>query len=251
MENQIQFLTCGDSALTIQFGEVAEIKTNLMVRELDEVLKANPIPGIVETVPTYRSEMIHYNPLRIRYADLVRELKVAMEHVEWDALKPSNEVVVVPIFYRCPKTELDRIAEYEHMTADEVVRIHTGRYHYCFMMGVAPGTAYLSAPAGSFTIPRKATPVPKPYASSIQIWSTHTTISPFHSQSGWNFLGQVPAASYNPKRPEDPFLVHPGQWVKFREVERDEFEAIEAEFLANRYQREVITKDLSELPYQQ
>lgn len=249
IEERTKILFCGDSAIAVQFGETADIETNLMVRALDLALKEAHIRGVVETVPTYRSEMIHYNPLIIPYKKLCEAVEELMKGVDWDSIKPSNEVVVVPIYYKDPKAEIKSVAEYEHISEEDVIRIHTNRYHYAFMMGVAPGTAYLSSPTGSFTIPRKSVPVPKPYASSIQIWSTHTTISPFHSQSGWHMIGRVPACCYNPKRPEDPFLVIPGQWVRFRSIEKDEFEYIEQEFLNNRYERELIHKDLSELPF--
>lgn len=249
IEESIKYLHCGDSAIAVEFGDTADIAISLRVRALDVALKENPIRGITEIIPTYRSEMIHYNPLIISYANLVHAIKEMLGGVDWNAIKPNNEVVTIPIWYRCEKTEVQNVADYEKMSVDDVIRIHTNRLHYTFQMGVAPGTVYLSSPTGSFTIPRKATPVPKPYASSIQIWSTHTTISSFFTQSGWNFLGRAPAPSYNPNRPEDPFLVKPGQWVQFREVDKDEFEQIEQEFLANRYERELSTRDYSELPF--
>ena len=249
IEERIQYLNCGDSAIAVQFGEAADIAVNLRVRALDLALKENPIRGITEVIPTYRSEMIHYDPLVIRCSVLVKAIQEMLQEVDWNAIQPSNEVVTVPIWYRCEKTELQAVADYEKITADEVIRIHTSKLHYTFQMGVAPGTVYLSSPTGSFTIPRKATPVPKPYASTIQVWSTHTTISSFFTQSGWNFLGRAPAPSYNPNRPEDPFLIKPGQWVQFREIDRDEFEQIEHDFLENRYERELSIRDFSALPF--
>lgn len=242
MDIDMKFLFCGDSAIAVQFGEVADIEINLRVRALDMAIKANPCKGIIETIPTYRSVMIYYDPLIIRYDSLCSYLRELATSVDWNAVKPSNEIVVVPIFYRAPQNEIHMVADYEKLSVDDVIRIHTGKEHYAFMLGVAPGTVYLSVPK-SFTIPRKAVPRPKPYASSIQIWSTHTTISSFHSQSGWYFMGRVPASSYNPNRPEDPFLVKPGQWVKFREVDETEFEHIEQEFQANRYEREIILRE--------
>lgn len=249
-EVHVRYLHCGDSALAVEFGETADIAISVKVRALDVALKENPIRGITELIPTYRSEMIHYNPLEISFSKLVEAIEELLKSVNWNAVKPSNEVVIIPIYYRTEKNEIQDLVDYEHISFDEVIRIHTSKLHYAFQMGVAPGTVYLSSPTGSFTIPRKSTPVPKPFASTIQVWSTHTTISSFLSQSGWHFIGRAPAASYNPNRPEDPFLVRPGQWVQFREIGKDEFEQIEQDFLANRYERELLIKDYSELPYQ-
>lgn len=247
-ESTAQILKCGDSAVAVQFGETADIKTNLKVRALDAALKENKIRGVVETIPTYRSEMIHYDPLIIRYRDLCTEVTSMLSRVDWDSMKPNNEVVVVPIFYKAPNCQMQDVADYEHITMDEAIKIHTNRDHYAFMMGVSPGTVYLNSPTGSFTIPRKSVPVPKPYDSSVQIWSTHTTIGAFPTQSGWWVIGRAPIVSYDPRRPEDPFLVKPGQWVRFRSVEQDEFEYLEQEYLKGHYEREIIYRDLKDLP---
>lgn len=248
IEPKAQILTCGDSAVAVQFGETADIRTNLMVRALDLAIGESKIRGITETIPTYRSDMIHYDPLKIRYQDLCAELNKLMEQVDWNAIKPNNEVVVVPIYYKDPKCQMQDVADHEGITVDEAIEIHTNRDHYGFMMGVSPGTIYLSSPTGSFTIPRKSVPVPKPYESSIQIWSTHTTIGAFQTQSGWWVIGRAPIQAYDPKRADDPFLVKPGQWVRFRSIEKDEFEHLEQEFAKGHYERDVIRRPLEELP---
>ena len=247
-EPKAQILKCGDSAVAVQFGETADIKTNLKVRALDAALSQNKIHGVVETIPTYRSEMIHYNPLIIRYRDLCAEITSMLSQVNWDSIQPNNEVVVIPIFYKDPKCEMPAVADYEHITVEEAIQIHTNRDHYAFMMGVSPGTVYLNSPTGSFTIPRKSVSVPKPYDSSVQIWSTHTTIGAFPTQSGWWVIGRAPVPSYNPRRPEDPFLVKPGQWVRFRAIGQDEFEHLEEEYRKDRYERELIYRKLEDLP---
>ncbi len=235
--------------MTVQFGETADIKTNLMVRALDFAISESKVHGVVETIPTYRSEMIYYDPLKIRYKDLCAEIKSVLSQVDWDTVKPNNEVVIVPILYKDQKCEMQAVADYEGITIDEAIDIHTNRDHYAFMMGVSPGTVYLSSPTGSFTIPRKSIPVPKPYDSSIQIWSTHTTIGAFPTQSGWWVIGRAPIKCYDSTRPDDPFLVKPGQWVRFRAIDQSEFEHLEHEFLKGHYNRELIYRPLEELPF--
>ena len=243
-----QILLCGDSALTVQFGECADIKTNLKVCALDKALKTHRIKGVIETVPTYRSEMVYYDPLVINYDDICKELTALLSMVNYDSIKPNNEEVIVPVYYKAPKSEIQKVAEHEHITLEEAINIHTSRDHYAFMMGVAPGTVYLNCPIGSFTIPRKSVPVPKPYGSSIQIWSTHTTIGAFPTQSGWWVIGQAPIASYDPRRPDDPFLVTPGQWVRFRAIDREEFEFLDRQYKDNQYKREIVIKNIQDLP---
>ena len=51
IEERIQYLNCGDSAIAVQFGEAADIAVNLRVRALDLALKENPIPGDYRSNP--------------------------------------------------------------------------------------------------------------------------------------------------------------------------------------------------------
>ena len=56
-EVHVRYLHCGDSAVAVEFGETADIAISVKVRALDVALKENPIRGITELIPTYRSEM--------------------------------------------------------------------------------------------------------------------------------------------------------------------------------------------------
>ena len=89
IEERIQYLNCGDSAIAVQFGEAADIAVNLRVRALDLALKENPIRGITEVIPTYRSEMIHYDPLVIRCSVLVKAIREMLQEVDWNAIQPT------------------------------------------------------------------------------------------------------------------------------------------------------------------
>ena len=56
-----QLLPCGDAALVVQFGEEIDPGLNARVLALDARVAAG-LPGVVETVPTYRSLLVHYDP---------------------------------------------------------------------------------------------------------------------------------------------------------------------------------------------
>ncbi|MEM1537162.1 MAG: carboxyltransferase domain-containing protein [Candidatus Bathyarchaeia archaeon] len=59
-----RYLPFGDAALVVEFGNVIDLAINRKVVALNEtVLRAN-IQGIEETVPTYRSLLIRYDPCK-------------------------------------------------------------------------------------------------------------------------------------------------------------------------------------------
>src|SRR4029077_9838993 len=73
-----RFLDAGEAALVVEFGEVVDPAINDRVLALDAVLRADPPAGTREFVPTYRSLMIHYDPLQIDRDTLVAMVRRAM-----------------------------------------------------------------------------------------------------------------------------------------------------------------------------
>ena len=190
-EVHVRYLHCGDSAVAVEFGETADIAISVKVRALDVALKENPIRGITELIPTYRSEMIHYNPLEIRFSKLVEAIEELLKSVNWNAVKPSNEVVIIPIYYRTEKNEIQDLVDYEHISFDEVIRIHTSKLHYAFQMGVAPSISAAPPAASRFPVNRPPFPSPlqAPYRSG-QL--TPPSVHSFPSPAGISLEGRPP-----------------------------------------------------------
>jgi len=57
-----RLLPAGDSAVVVEYGEGIDPGINSTVRMLHRALSAGWHPGIIETVPTYRSVTVHYDP---------------------------------------------------------------------------------------------------------------------------------------------------------------------------------------------
>src|ERR1700761_3561374 len=62
-----RLLPSGDSAITVEFSRTISDAANQLVLAMDRALTAAPIAGISETVPTYRSLLVHYDPCIIDY----------------------------------------------------------------------------------------------------------------------------------------------------------------------------------------
>ena len=57
-----RLLPSGDSAVTVEFSRTIDETANRRVLALDHALAAASLAGITETVPTYRSLLVHYDP---------------------------------------------------------------------------------------------------------------------------------------------------------------------------------------------
>ena len=58
-----KLIDAGDTALVVQFGETIDLGVSEKIIELVSRLENANIAGIVEIVPSFRSVMIHYEPL--------------------------------------------------------------------------------------------------------------------------------------------------------------------------------------------
>src|SRR3954468_13207332 len=72
-----RILPSGDSAITVEFSRTIDDEANRRVLALDRTLAREPIAGVTETVPTYRSLLVHYDPVQIAF-DALGERLVAL-----------------------------------------------------------------------------------------------------------------------------------------------------------------------------
>ena len=70
-----RFLPVGDAALNVEFGDAIAPELNQAVVHLDIALAAAELDGIIETMPSYRSLLICYEPLEISFQQLVTEVR--------------------------------------------------------------------------------------------------------------------------------------------------------------------------------
>ena len=60
-----RYLAAGESALVVEFGDAIDPKIHDRVLALDAAVGQAKWEGVSETVPTYRSLMIHFDPRRL------------------------------------------------------------------------------------------------------------------------------------------------------------------------------------------
>ena len=87
-----RFLDSGESALVVEFGAGVDAAINDRVLALDEALSALRLEGIRETVPTYRSLMIHYDP----WSSIVRPSRPPPRTSQQCPTKPGNRPIAGP-----------------------------------------------------------------------------------------------------------------------------------------------------------
>src|SRR5437660_1216326 len=148
-----RFLDAGEAALVVEFGSTVDPAINDRVLALDEAVAALAPPGVRETVPTYRSLMIHYDPLVLDRAALIAAISdiAAAPH---QPRAPAN-CWTIPCCYDDEFGEdVSTIAARTGLTPERVVALHAGATYRGYMYGFAPGSCYLGGLAAEHSIPR-------------------------------------------------------------------------------------------------
>lgn len=238
----VKFLLTGDTSLSVEFGNEISEAINTQIRAFNIALKNSNLPGIVETVPTYRSLMVHYDPGVIQYAPLVKKLKGLLGQLDNIEIPPS-EVLEVPVLYGGEMgPDLAFVAEHNGKTPEEVIKIHTSTEYLIYMLGFTPGFTYLGGMSEEIATPRLKTPRVKIPGGSVGIAGSQTGVYPIDSPGGWQLIGRTPVKMYDPDR-ETPILPQAGQYIKFRAIDQKEFDKIAAlcekgEYVCRTYPRQ-------------
>jgi len=212
-----RLLPSGDSAITVEFSRHIDDEANRRVLALDQAMASEPIAGVSETVPTYRSLLVHYDPSQIDFGTLGKSLLAL-------AARPLPKIEKarhwrVPVAYGGEHgIDLEDVAKALGTTPDEIVARHIAGDYRVAMIGFSPGWSYLSGLDKFLHRPRRENPRLLTPAGTISIGGVQAGIQCLAGPSGWHLLGRTPVRTYQLHR--DPtFLLEPGDHVKFYQID--------------------------------
>jgi 5-oxoprolinase (ATP-hydrolysing) subunit B len=216
-----RLLPSGDSAITVEFSRSVDEVANQRVLALDRTLARETITGITETVPTYRSLLVHYDPVQIDFDTLSGKLVTL-------ALLPVPPVTKmrrwrIPVAYGGEHgIDLEDVARTLKSTPENIVARHVAGDYRVAMIGFTPGWSYLSGLDASLQMPRLQNPRLATPAGTISIGGVQTGVQCLAGPSGWHLLGRTAVRTYQLHR--DPiFLLEPGDAVTFSAVDARTF----------------------------
>jgi inhibitor of KinA len=216
-------LAAGDTALVVEFGDCIDRRLSTAVLALARALEAERIEGIVETVPTFRSLMIHYDPLAIPAASLVARIDAQMQKLE--AAEVAGHLWHLPVCYDSRfAIDLDEVASRAALSRQQVVERHSGPTYHVYMLGFLPGQAYMGDVPAELALDRRATPRPRVPAGSVAIASTMSCVFPLETPCGWHVVGRCPIPLWDHARAKA--LVAPADKVAFVPVSVREYESL-------------------------
>jgi KipI family sensor histidine kinase inhibitor len=227
MAHAPKFLAAGDRAITVELGNTVDEETNELVVALDRALAVRAIAGIVETVPTYRSLLVIFDPAIISRRVLRDQILACWPPAATDRVQYRRWTI--PVLYGGDAGEdLEFVAKTHGLSPSEVVRIHASAEYHVYMIGFAPGFAYLGGLPERIQTSRRVEPRPRIPPSSVSIGGKQAAVCPpIELPSGWQLLGRTPVRTYDPGR-QNPFLLEAGDRVIFEPISPEDFASLSA-----------------------
>jgi KipI family sensor histidine kinase inhibitor len=216
-----RLLPSGDSAITVEFSRNIDDEANRRVLALDRTMARDAIAGVTETVPTYRSLLVHYDPVRIGFEELGEKL-TALAQIPVPPTIGTRRWRIPVAYGGEHGIDLEDVAKTRDTTPDDIVARHVAGDYRVAMIGFTPGWSYLSGLEDFLHLPRRQNPRLLTPSGTISIGGVQTGVQCLAGPSGWHLLGRTAVRTYQLHR--DPiFLLEPGDAVTFSAVDAKTF----------------------------
>lgn len=212
-----RILACGDDMLSVSLDDLRACQA-LADRLRDSGDWLESVAGIDSVVVQYDNATIDTDTATKRLDDELKQVP--------DASDTESALAELPICYGGEfGPDLGDICEQLDLTRDEFVALHAGREYRIDMLGFTPGFAYVGGLDDALNVPRRKQPRVRVEAGSVGIADGRSGIYALAGPGGWPLIGRTPLKLFDASA-ADPFRLHAGMRVRFRPVERVEFDAI-------------------------
>ncbi len=224
----VRFLPAGDLAVVVEFDEAIGDALNRRLRALEWLLGEGRLAGVTDTVPSFRSLLVYYDPAVVSYDALCAAIRERIGQAAQAPL-PGSRCIEIPCCYHDPELGFDlaAVAARLGLDAEAVIALHSSAEYLVYFIGFAPGQPYLTGLPEQLAIARLESPRTKTPAGSVGIGGTQGCIYSVESPGGFWVLGHTPLSLYDPYA-DEPLLLRPGDRLRFRAVERGEYDRIAA-----------------------
>ena len=226
-----RFLAAGDTALVVELGDAVDRAISAQVLALSERIEAARLPGVIETVPTFRSLMVHYDPLLTSHARVKAAVQPMLAAIAGAVARPGR-LWVLPVCY-APEfgIDLEEMAGRTGLKVADVIERFSSTTFHLYALGFLPGHPYLGDVPPELHLPRRSVPRLRVPPGSVATAVGLAVIYPLETPGGWHILGRTPVRAYDRRR--DPaVLFAPNDQLRFPAVSRAEHDLLEAKAAA-------------------
>lgn len=234
-KNNVHIRPLGDSALVIQLGDGISPTTHEKVKNLSNLLEKEPFTGLIESVPSYNSLTIYYNPVAVNMSNADKEASSPYKKVGAFILslldklgtseKPEQRLITIPVLYGGEfGPDLEYVATYHGISVEKVIQIHSSNDYLVYMIGFAPGFPFMGGMDERIATPRKESPRLAIAPGSVGIAGKQTGIYPLETPGGWQIIGRTPLDLFLPEL-SPPTMLQSGDRIRYVPITNEEFAA--------------------------
>ena len=228
----VRLLALGDTAWTVEFGEVIDPAVHARVQGFAEALDAHrealgqgreereksPFSAVVDVVPTFRSLTVYFDPLRCDGQRLGDELLALARST--GSSGSSGRCWRIPVCFDddCAP-DLADLAQSKGLARDAVIDLMTRTEFQVYMIGFMPGFPYMGGLPASLQMPRLSSPRKAVPERSLAVAGEMCAVYPWESPGGWRLLGRTPVPMFQASDSQ-PALLASGDRVCWQAIDR-------------------------------
>ena len=257
-----RFTFGGDEHIFVEVDEAMSLEAFFTSLSMTNAVRAASIDGVTEVCPANASFQIKFDPDKIHPHALMDRLKLLEEDAEKAEAKLDTRIIEVPVFYQDPwthetlmrfrerhqdpdGTDLEyaaRINGYE--TVEAFIDAHSGAPWFVSMVGFVSGLPFLYQMVDrsrQIQVPKYLRPRTDTPKQTVGYGGSFSCIYSVRGAGGYQMFGITPMTIYDPRQ-EVPYLkdfmvfFRPGDIVKWRSIERAEYDRIIEDMQVGRFE---------------
>jgi KipI family sensor histidine kinase inhibitor len=258
---QTRYSFGGDEHIFVEVDEEMSLDAFFKSLSMTNAIAEAKIKGITEICPANASFQVKFDPDVIKPDDMLAEIKALERHAVEADQKIDSRIVEIPVFYNDPWTRetlmrfRDRHQDPSGTDLEYAARIngfdniqgfidaHSGAQWFVSMVGFVAGLPFLYQMVErekQLEVPKYLRPRTDTPKQTVGYGGCFACIYSVRGAGGYQRFGITPMTIFDPKQETSylkDFMVFfkPGDIVKWRQIDRDEYDAILAEVNANRY----------------
>lgn len=206
----------GEAAWMVDIGGGIDVGANAIALAIAAAVRNQATAGWGDPVPAYDSVLVPFDPRVLRPMEARRLLQAMLASAAAHP-RPADEGRLhrIPVRYGgADGPDLEAVAARLDLTPEQVVEAHAAVTYRAFMLGFAPGFAYLGPLPEVLRLPRREAPRAHVPAGSVAIAGSQTAVYPTVTPGGWHLVGRTDTILWDPRR-DQPALIAPGDAVRF------------------------------------
>ncbi|MEN2988483.1 allophanate hydrolase subunit 1 [Tistrella sp. BH-R2-4] len=251
----------GDEHIFVEMDEEMSLDAFFKALTMSKAVRAAEIDGVTEVCPANASFQVKFDPDRISPDEMMARLKAFEDEAETATKRLDTRIIEIPVYYQDPwthetlmrfrerhqdpsGTDLDYAARINGFdSAAEFITAHHSAPWFVSMVGFVAGLPFLYQLVDrdrQLQVPKYLRPRTDTPKHTVGYGGCFSCIYSVRGAGGYQMFGITPMPIYDPEQSVSylkDFMVffRPGDIVKWKPIDRAEFDRITAEVAANRY----------------